>query len=83
MTRATLTSKGQTTIPKDIRDRLALKPGDRLEFVVLPDRTIRLVPVNLPMTALKGMLPRPKRAVSVAEMNRAIAVAASRKLKRR
>jgi AbrB family looped-hinge helix DNA binding protein len=80
---ATLTSKGQTTIPKDVRDRLALKPGDRIEFVVLPDRTIRLVPVNLPVTALRGMLPRPKRAVSVAEMNRAIAAAASRKFRRR
>ena len=35
MSTATLTSKGRTTIPKDIRDGLSLKPGDKLDFHLL------------------------------------------------
>jgi AbrB family looped-hinge helix DNA binding protein len=73
MTTATLTSKGQTTIPKAIRERLGLRPGDRIEFVALSDGTVRLMPRNLPIGALKGLLPRPKRALSVGEMNEAVA----------
>jgi len=40
MSNATLTSKGQTTIPKDIRDALGLQPSDELNFTLLPDRTV-------------------------------------------
>ena len=35
-TAATLTSKGQTTIPKEIRDGLGMKPGDRISFTLMP-----------------------------------------------
>lgn len=83
MTIATVTSKGQTTVPGEIRERLRLRPGDRIDFVVLPDGSVRFVAVNLPMTALQGILPPPKRAASVEEMNRAIARAASRAAPRR
>ena len=37
---STLTSKGQTTIPKEIRDRLAMKAGDRMTFTLMPDATV-------------------------------------------
>ena len=37
---ATLTSKGQTTIPKEIRDELGMKPGDRMTFTSMPDATV-------------------------------------------
>lgn len=37
---ATLTSKGQTTIPKEIRDSLSMKPGDRMTFTLMPDATV-------------------------------------------
>ena len=40
MSTATLTSKGQTTIPKDIRDALGLRASDELNFTLLPDRTV-------------------------------------------
>jgi AbrB family looped-hinge helix DNA binding protein len=39
-TDSTLTSKGQTTIPKDIRDSLGMKSGDRMTFTMLPDGTV-------------------------------------------
>ncbi len=69
---STLTSKGQLTLPKRLRDLLHLEPGDRLEFFVDDDGTIRVVPVTVRVTALKGMVPRPKRAVTLEDMQRAI-----------
>ena len=40
MSNATLTSKGQTTIPKEIRDSLGLKPKDQLNFTQMPNGTV-------------------------------------------
>lgn len=71
MSTATLTSKGQTTIPKDVRDHLMLHPGDRLEFV-LKDNVVILRPATRKVTDIKGFLPKPKRPVSLAEMDNAI-----------
>ncbi|HEX2219436.1 MAG TPA: AbrB/MazE/SpoVT family DNA-binding domain-containing protein [Gemmatimonadales bacterium] len=72
MATATLTSKGQTTIPKEIRERLGLKPGDRLDFVVEPDGRVTLAPVNADVAELRGMLPRPARPASLEDMDRGI-----------
>lgn len=72
MSTATLTSKGQTTIPKDIRDQLRLKAGDRLDFVLQPDGRVLIVPATVRARDLKGMLPRPKKAVSLEQMEKAI-----------
>lgn len=69
---ATLTSKGQTTIPKDVREFLGLKPGDRLEFIPQEDGKVLLMPVNLELSDLKGILPAPRKPVSLAEMEKAI-----------
>jgi AbrB family looped-hinge helix DNA binding protein len=69
---ATLTSKGQTTIPKAIRERLALKPGDRIEFVALPDGSVRLVPANVPLKALKGLLGKSARGLAGDRLDHAI-----------
>jgi antitoxin PrlF len=69
---ATLTSKGQITIPKEVRDALHLRAGDRLDFVVQPDGTVRVLPVKGSVKALKGILPKPTRAVSLEDMERAI-----------
>lgn len=73
--RATVTSKGQVTIPKEVRVRLGITTGDRLEFEVLPNGTLtakRQRPGSL--ADVLGILQRPgQRAVSVEEMNEAIA----------
>ena len=72
MSTSTLTSKGQTTIPKDIRERLNLHPGDRLEFVIDDDGRVLVLPASSDASELAGMLKPPGNPVSVADMNRAI-----------
>ena len=55
-TDATLTSKGQTTIPKEIRDSLGMKPGDRMTFTLMPDATVVMRVEGKSITALAGPL---------------------------
>lgn len=69
---STITVKGQATIPKAIREHLRLKPGDRVKFFVHPDGTVVLLP-KLPPSALRGILKRRLKPVTLDEMNRAIA----------
>lgn len=73
MPRATVTSKGQITIPKAVRDRLHLSAGDTVDFVLeAPDRVI-LRPLAGSVRELAGMLRRPgARPVSVREMDETI-----------
>ena len=75
---ATITSKGQVTLPKPIRDKLHLKPGDKIDFMLEGDG-LRVTPVTAPVTQLKGMAPKPAVPVSLQEMDEAIARAASRR----
>ena len=51
---ATLTSKGQTTIPKEIRDRLCMKAGDRMTFTLMPDATVVIRVKSKSVTATGG-----------------------------
>ena len=69
MTFATVTSKGQTTIPKDVRTAANLKPGDRIHFTVLEDGTIIVRVKNRSIRDIAIKSPRRKR-VSIAQMNR-------------
>lgn len=69
---STLTAKGQTTIPKDIREHLRLRPGDRMEFIIESDGRVLLLPVTLDAAELEGALPRPTHPVSLDEMEAAI-----------
>ena len=71
---ATMTSKGQITIPKPAREALQLHPGDRVEFVFGDDGRLFLFSATQPVGSLKGMLPKPVRPVSLEEMDAAIAV---------
>lgn len=74
---ATLTSKGQVTIPKAVRDALHLRTGDRLDFIVEADGTVRVLPITGSVKRLKGMLPRPARTLTLEEMDDAIAKGAA------
>lgn len=74
MTRSTVTSKGQITIPKEIRDEMGLKPGDRVDFV--KDRTgrISLKAINTDFRSLRGIIKSPlNRPITLEEMDEAIA----------
>lgn len=55
-TDATLTSKGQTTIPKEIRDSLGMKSGDRMTFTLMPDATVVMRVKSKSITELAGAL---------------------------
>lgn len=67
---ATLTSKGQITLPKALREKLSLSTGDRIEFIFENDQTVRLIPKHIPVGQLKGMLPKPPKPVSLEEMEK-------------
>ena len=70
MPRATLTSKGQLTLPKAIRDLLRLAAGDRVDFIVKDDGTVVLRPATVDVRELKGLLHRKGvKPLSIDEMN--------------
>ena len=76
---ATMTSKGQVTFPKPIRDKLRLKSGDRIEFVLEEDGSLRITPVTASVTRLKGMAPRPESPIGLEAMDEAVARAVMRR----
>ncbi len=70
-----ITSKGQVTIPRTLREHLHVAAGDRVDFRVGDDGTVRLVSLSRPVRELFGMLHRPGTGpVEVEEMDAAIAV---------
>ncbi|MEG4641485.1 type II toxin-antitoxin system PrlF family antitoxin [Paracoccus sp. APAP_BH8] len=76
MSESTVTIKGQTTLPKSVRQALGLGPGDRLRYVILDDGQVRLMRTR-PVAQLAGMLRREgRRPVSLEEMEQAIAAGA-------
>ena len=73
-----MTSKGQTTIPKDIRVHLKLKPGDQVTYMVDGDQVIMRAK-NRSLMDLAGFLKRPgQKPLSVEEMDEAIGEAVSK-----
>ena len=74
MVTATLTSKGQLTIPKAVRDTLGLHTGDRVAFVVHGDLEAVLKPVTKSVDEVFGRLHRPARIRrSIDDMKAAVA----------
>lgn len=70
-TESTLTSKGQTTVPKAIRESLRLKPGDRITFTPMPDGTVLMRVKNKSVMNLGGSLRRRgRKALRVEELSR-------------
>ncbi|HKR26716.1 MAG TPA: AbrB/MazE/SpoVT family DNA-binding domain-containing protein [Acidobacteriaceae bacterium] len=78
---STLTTKGQVTIPKEAREHLRLKPGDRVKFFIAADGHVVILPV-LPITALKGILPARGKRASLTDMDEAIAKGAVARFRR-
>ena len=62
---------------KAVRECLHLNPGDKIEFLVDEDGTVRVIPVTATLRQLKGMVRKPDRVVSVREMEDAISKGAS------
>jgi AbrB family looped-hinge helix DNA binding protein len=79
MPTATVTTKGQITIPKEVRDAMGIEAGDRVEFVAEEKGVYRVVAATKDVRHLKGLVPKPAKPVSVEEMNRAVARAPSRR----
>ena len=70
-TDATLTSKGQMTVPKAIRDSLSMKAGDRMTFTLMPDGVVVLRVKNKRVAGLAGVLHKKgRKAIPVALLSR-------------
>jgi antitoxin PrlF len=74
MPRSTLTSKGQITIPKEVRDQMGLKAGDRVDFVKERTGRFSIRPINSDFRSLRGIIKSPLgRPITLKEMDEAIA----------
>jgi antitoxin PrlF len=78
MTTATITSKGQITLPLSIRKTLGLEAGDRVEFVETAPGEFIIKAATQDVRVLKGMVRKPRQPVSIEDMNAAIRRRASR-----
>lgn len=73
MAKPTVTSEGQVTIPKKIRMRAMIHEGSQLDFQIRDDGSILIIPIQTPISHLKGMIKsKRKKPVSLAEMKKAI-----------
>jgi len=73
MPSATVTSKGQITLPKQVRDELRVQAGDEVDFVIDPNGEIRVRAGRHDITALRGLLRSPgRKPVSIAQMDQAV-----------
>ena len=77
---ATLTRKGQATVPKAVREHLGVKPGDRIRYFIHPDGTVVILPIR-PVSALRGILKSARRA-TIEEMDKAIRIKATKRARR-
>ena len=75
---STVTSKGQVTLPVEARRRLRIRPGTKLEFVIRDDGRLEVIPMFGSVKGLKGAVPKPKRALTLCEIDAAISEGARR-----
>lgn len=73
MATATVTSKGQITIPIEVRERLGIRTGTRVEFVVRDDGVVEFLPATRSIRELAGLLKDGGRPMTIEEMDEAIA----------
>ena len=72
MPTATVTSKGQITIPREVRDHLHVGTGDKIDFVIEANGAVRISPLVGSVRELYGFLRRRGRAPSVRAMDEAL-----------
>ncbi len=68
----TVTSKGQITIPMDVRHRMNVNKGDRVEFIEIGPGRYEFIAATRSMRELKGIFGKPSKKVSIDEMKKAI-----------
>jgi antitoxin PrlF len=73
---ATLTSKGQVTIPQEVRERLRVRSGHKLRFTIEEGNRVVVTPVSTRLSELAGLLGKPKRAATLEDMEEAVQEAA-------
>lgn len=73
MSTATISTKGQITIPAEVRQALQIDAGDRIEFIEVEPGRFEFFAATRSVTELKGMFGKPKKTVSIEQMNAAIA----------
>lgn len=84
MPTSTLTSKGQITVPKPIREHLHVAEGDQVDFAIAPNGDVVMHRITNSVTALAGLLRQPSRKrISLEEMENAITVAVVDKVRAR
>ena len=70
MSESTITAKGQTTVPRQVREQLGAGPGTRLVWHVMPDGSLIVRAKTLSVLDLAGSLKAPKgKRVSIEDMN--------------
>ncbi|NDB83368.1 MAG: AbrB/MazE/SpoVT family DNA-binding domain-containing protein [Alphaproteobacteria bacterium] len=79
MYQSTMTNRGQITIPAEIREKLHLTAGNKLEFLIKGEQII-ILPINKSIRSLKGILPKPDFTLTCNEMNQVIKNAAGKKI---
>ena len=79
MTGSRITSKGQITVPKAVRETLALASGDRIAFVIHNDGTVTVEAETIELKSLRGVLKSGRTHVSIQQMRDAVQQAATRR----
>jgi len=69
---ATMTSKGQLTLPIEARRKLGLRAGTKVDLIITDDDHLEMIPLNDSVKGLKGMVPKPKKSLTLDEMDQAI-----------
>lgn len=69
---ATVTNKGQITIPQEIREHYHIKAGDKLDFIIIENNTLKIIPVVSSLKSFKGVLPHPSKPLKLKDMEKAI-----------
>ncbi|MBN2370924.1 MAG: AbrB/MazE/SpoVT family DNA-binding domain-containing protein [Vicinamibacteria bacterium] len=79
MPTATTTSKGQITIPREVREHLHLEAGQRIEFIIDEAGQVTIIPATLDVRSIKGIFTPPQNTVTLQRMKDGIRRRGARK----